>query len=143
MSEVGATSEEAHPSPATRIIGFDHVDLRFRDRAAARQFFEEGLGMEVMGESDEHCFLLFGDVVLGLRDAAPGPSGLEAVHHIALRVSRFEGLREWLVAHGLSPARERSRDDSNSLFLAGPEGLEVELIHRPEPHRHECESAPG
>ncbi|MCI4364050.1 MAG: VOC family protein [Thermoplasmata archaeon] len=123
-----------------RLVGFDHLDLWVRDRAAARQFFEKGLGMEVMGVGEEHTFLLFGDVVLGLRDAQPGATSSSQVHHLALRVSQFDGLREQLLLRGLTPVREREREDSRSLYVEGPEGIEVELIHRPEPHHHECDS---
>ena len=61
--------------PAPRefgLLGFDHVDVRVRDRAKAQRFFVEQLGMDVIGEGSDHTYLLFGDQVLGLRDAKDG-----------------------------------------------------------------------
>ena len=74
------------------IVGFDHVDVRVANRAKLVRFFTEQLGMDVIGEGDDHTYLLFGDQVLGLRDAKEGekPSGLD---HIALRVSEWTGLK--------------------------------------------------
>ena len=64
-------------------MGFDHVDVRVKDRPKARRFFVEQLGMDVIGEGPDHTFLLFGDQVLGLlRDAAGrfGATVLMATH---------------------------------------------------------------
>jgi catechol-2,3-dioxygenase len=133
---------EAEDGAETPLAGFDHLDVKVRDRKAAQKFFEEGLGMDVIGDSPDHTFLLFGDVVLGLHDATAEPAGLGAIDHVALRVRQFEGLREWLKSRGITPTGEKTRDDSQSLFLNGPEGLQVELIHRPEPHQHSCSSGP-
>lgn len=137
-------SPPSSPSDATGspISGYDHVDLRFRNRAAAREFFERGLGLELMGDAPDHTFLLFGDVVLGLHDTVDDASGHGTIDHLALRVDRFDGLREWLHLRGITPVREKRRTDSQSLFLEGPEGLQVELIHRLDPSQHGCESAP-
>ncbi|MCI4342289.1 MAG: VOC family protein, partial [Thermoplasmata archaeon] len=123
--------------PAPLLVGYDHLDLFVRDRPAARQFFEKGLGMDLLGDGPEHTFLLFGDVVLGLHDQEGTGVGLGGIDHLALRVRQFDGLRERLVERGLVPTEEREREDSHSLFLAGPEGLQVELVYRPEPHRHD------
>jgi catechol-2,3-dioxygenase len=134
------SKEEEAGSP---LEGFDHLDLKVRDRRAAQQFFEAGLGMEVIGDSADHTFLLFGDVVLGLHDAGSIAPGLSDIDHLALRVREFDGLRGWLQARGITPKGEKRREGSHSLFLDGPEGLQVELVHRAEPHRHHCRSAPA
>ncbi len=59
------------PTSEIDLLGFDHVDLRVKNRAKMRRFFVDQLGMDVIGEGDDHTFLLFGDQVLGLHDAAP------------------------------------------------------------------------
>lgn len=140
--ERAGTATPASGPTRPPISGFDHIDLRFHDRAAAREFFERGLGMELMGDAPDHTFLLFGNVVLGLHDAKDGSTGPAGIDHLALRVDRFDGLREWLNARGVHPVREKQRPESRSLFLAGPEGLEVELIHRLDPTQHGCRSPP-
>lgn len=124
------------------LVGYDHVDVRVRDRAKARRFFVEQLGMEVIGDGPDHTFLLFGDQVLGLRDAKDGeaPSGVD---HLAFRVSEWTGLRNRVGRARVVITGEKERDDSRSLFLRGPEGLKIELVWRPDPHSHSCSHGPA
>jgi catechol 2,3-dioxygenase-like lactoylglutathione lyase family enzyme len=123
------------PSRVARTIsGFDHVDVKVRDLRSAREFFE-ALGLEVMGANDSHAFLLLGDQVLGLRRVARG-AAKDGVDHVALRVTSAAAARRALSRAGIRPVRTKRRAESYSWFLAGPEGLEVELVSRPQPHRH-------
>jgi catechol 2,3-dioxygenase-like lactoylglutathione lyase family enzyme len=127
--------------PAPRefgLIGFDHVDVRVRDREKARRFFVEQMGMDVIGEAPDHTYLVFGDQVLGLRDATKDekPTGID---HIALRVSEWTGLRNRVARARVVITGEKERNDSRSLFLRGPEGLRIELVWRPDPSTHVCE----
>lgn len=97
--------------------------------------------MDVVGEGPDHTFLLFGDQVLGLRDAKDGePSG--GVDHIAFRVSEWTGLRSRVGRARVTITGEKEREDSRSLFLRGPEGLRIELVWRPDPHSHSCSHSP-
>lgn len=126
------------------LIGFDHVDVRVKDRAKARRFFVEQLGMDVIGEGADHTFLMFGDQVLGLRDGKDGESGPSGVDHIALRVSEWTGLRSRVGRSRVVITGEKEREDSRSLFLRGPEGLKIELIWRPDPSSHRpCHHPPA
>jgi len=118
------------------LIGFDHVDLRVKDRTKARRFFVEQLGMDVIGEAADHTFLMFGDQVLGLHDAKEGDSGPVGIDHIALRVSEWTGLRSRVGRARVVITGEKEREDSRSLFLRGPEGLRIELVWRPDPNSH-------
>jgi len=122
-------------------MGFDHVDVRVKDRAKARRFFVEQLGMDVIGEGTDHTFLLFGDQVLGLRDTAEG-AGPGGIDHIALRVSEWTGLKSRVGRARVVITGEKEREDSRSLFLRGPEGLRIELVWRPDPHTHNCSHGP-
>ena len=129
----------ARPPPRDfGLVGFDHVDVRVKDRAKARRFFVEQLGMDVIGEGTDHTFLLFGDQVLGLRDAKEGEV-LGGVDHIALRVSEWTGLRNRVARARVTITGEKERNESRSLFLRGPEGLRLELVWRPDPSIHSCE----
>lgn len=123
-----------------RVIGVDHVDLRFRDFPQARRFFQETLRLPVLSESNEHVFLLLGDQVLGLHPVGEGeaPSHLD---HLALRVEEAKGVTESLRAASVPVARTKEREDSVSWFVNGPEGLTLELIHRPAPVHHNCHGA--
>jgi catechol 2,3-dioxygenase-like lactoylglutathione lyase family enzyme len=118
------------------LIGFDHVDVRVKDRAKARRFFVEQLGMDVIGEAADHTFLMFGDQVLGLHDAKEAEHGPAGIDHIALRVSEWTGLRSRVGRARVVITGEKEREDSRSLFLRGPEGLRIELVWRPDPHTH-------
>ncbi len=129
--------------PAPRefgLLGFDHVDLRVRDRTKAKRFFVEQLGMDVIGEGPDSTFLLFADQVLGLWDAKEGET-LGGVDHIALRVSEWTGLRSRVGRARVVITGEKEREDSRSLFLRGPEGMRIELVWRPDPHSHACSHA--
>lgn len=121
--------------PAPAFDSFDHVDIRVADRDAARDFFVDRLGLRLLAHGPTHTFLLVGDDVLGLHDAPPGasPTGID---HIALRVADLEGLRARLEARGVRVTEEKERDESRSVFVEGPEGLKIELIHRPNPSTH-------
>jgi len=125
------------PSRDFGILGYDHVDIKVKDRDRARRFFVEQLGMDVIGEGADHTFLLFGDHVLGLHDAKDG-AGPAGVDHLALRVSEWTGLRSRVGRARVTITGEKERDDSRSLYLRGPEGLAIELVWRPDPHVHVC-----
>jgi catechol-2,3-dioxygenase len=119
------------------LTGFDHVDLRLKDRAKARRFFVEQLGLSVLGEGPDHTFLLLGDQVLGLRDAKKGER-TAGVDHLALRVDSWLGLRSRITRARIEVVAEKERDNSRSLYLKGPEGLRIELVYRPDPETHKC-----
>ena len=131
----------APPVSDILLLGFDHVDLRVPNRPKARRFFVDQLGMDVIGEGADHTFLLFGDQVLGLRDAAGGarPDGID---HIALRVADWTGLRNRVKRARIEVTGEKERDESRSLYLKGPDGLQVELVWRPDPHVHPAHEPP-
>ena len=123
------------------LIGYDHIEVRVKDRARARRFFVEQMGMDVIGEGPDHTNLLFGDQVLGLRDMKDGEAG-GGIDHIALRVSEWTGLRSRVSRARVTITGEKEREDSRSLFLRGPEGLKIELVWRPDPHAHSCTHKP-
>lgn len=117
------------------LVGFDHIDLRVKDLEKARRYFVEQLGMDVLGEGEDHCYLLFGDQVLGLHLAKPDEV-LGGVDHVALRVSEWTGLKSRVQRARVVITGEKEREDSRSLFLRGPAGLKIELVWRPDPSAH-------
>ncbi len=119
------------------LTGFDHVDVRVQDRAKARRFFVEQLGMDVIGEGPDHTFLLLGDQVLGLHDLKDGEAAT-SVDHLAFRVNEWTGLRSRVSRARVTITGEKERDDSRSLYLRGPEGMRLELVWRPDPESHVC-----
>jgi catechol 2,3-dioxygenase-like lactoylglutathione lyase family enzyme len=123
------------------IVGYDHVDLRVVNRPKLVRFFTEQMGMDVIGEGDDHTFLLFGDQVLGFHDAKEGEKP-SSVDHIALRVSEWTGLKSRVARSRVVIIGEKEREDSRSLFLRGPDGIRLELVWRPDPHSHICRHPP-
>jgi catechol-2,3-dioxygenase len=123
------------------IVGFDHVDVRVINRAKLTRFLVEQMGMDPIGEGDDHVYLLFGDQVLGLHDAKDGekPTGID---HIALRVNEWTGLKSRVARARVVITGEKERADSRSLYLRGPDGIRIELVWRPDPHAHSCRHAP-
>jgi catechol 2,3-dioxygenase-like lactoylglutathione lyase family enzyme len=123
------------PASQIEILGFDHIDLKVRNREKARRFFVEQLGLDLLADGPDHTFLLLGDQVLGLRDAA-ADAAVGGVDHLALRVADWTGLRNRVRRARIVVTREKERDDSRSLFLRGPDGLTIELVYRPDPDHH-------
>ncbi|MGA7923329.1 MAG: VOC family protein [Thermoplasmata archaeon] len=115
--------------------GFDHVDIKVKNRLKSRRFFVDQLGMDVIGEGSDHTFLLLGDQVLGLRDAAENEP-TKGVDHVAFRVSEWTGLKSRITRARIQVTGEKEREDSRSLYLKGPDGLRIELVWRPDPHSH-------
>ncbi len=123
--------------PATPpALGLRHVALRFHDLAAAERFFVEILGYAVEWRPDDDDVYLRrrGDNVALHRAAEPPPAGL--LDHVGLLVGAAEDVDRWeahLDAAGariLARARTH-RDGARSLYVAGPEGLVVQILHHP------------
>lgn len=134
------------PKPHLRefgLLGFDHIDLRVKNRDKARRFFVEQMGMDLLGDGDDHTYLLFGDQVLGLHDAKEKET-VGGVDHLALRVSEWTGLKSRVQRSRVVITGEKEREDSRSLYLRGPDGIRIELVWRPDPSAHNghCSGVP-
>jgi catechol 2,3-dioxygenase-like lactoylglutathione lyase family enzyme len=117
-------------------LGLRHVALAVRDLDAAERFFVDVLGYRVEWRPDpENVYLsLRGDNVALHR--APERPGKGILDHVGLLVARAEDVdawAAWLDAKGVPiAARPRThRDGARSLYLDGPEGLLVQIIHHP------------
>ncbi len=119
-------------------LGLRHVALRLCDLARAERFFTELLGYRVAWRPDEENVYLArdGDSVAlhraeGLSEEGSGARGL--LDHIGIVVERPGDVDAWaahLAAHGgkLTAGPRTHRDGARSLYLAGPEGLVVQII---------------
>jgi catechol 2,3-dioxygenase-like lactoylglutathione lyase family enzyme len=131
-------------SPAA--VGLRHVALRFSDLESAERFFVDLLGYSVEWRPDrDNLYLarLSGgaaqDNVALHRVEAPvaRPDGSSALlDHVGLMVPAPDDVDRWaawLDARGATIlARPRThRDGARSLYLSGPEGLVVQIIHHP------------
>jgi catechol 2,3-dioxygenase-like lactoylglutathione lyase family enzyme len=126
-------------------LGLRHVALRFADLDGAERFFVDLLGYEVEWRPDpDNVYLarreagVARDNVALHRTAPPagGRDRSDLLDHVGLVVPSAEDVDRWaawLDGHGANVlARPRThRDGARSLYLAGPEGLVVQIIHHP------------
>jgi len=123
----------AAPPPA---LGLRHVALRVHDLDAAERFFVDLLGYRVEWRPDDaNVYLIRHRDNVALHRVAE-PSGAGLLDHVGILVERAEDVDDWaawLEAHGARvTARPKThRDGARSLYLAGPEGLVVQIIHHP------------
>lgn len=120
--------------PAT--LGLRHVALRVRDLPAVERFFVELLGYRVDWRPDaENVYLVrnVDNVALHHAAVASGPGMLDHIGLLVARAEEVDAWAAWLEARGATlSARPRThRDGARSLYLAGPEGLAVQIIHHP------------
>ncbi|HET6436877.1 MAG TPA: VOC family protein [Anaeromyxobacter sp.] len=120
-------------------LGLRHAALRVRDLAAAEAFFTGPLGYRVAWRPDPDNVYLVGDGDnVALHRGPPGPEGGAPcpglLDHLGIRVPHAEDVDAWerhLEAAGAHiHARPRThRDGSRSLYVEGPEGILVQVIH--------------
>ena len=124
------------PAPRPPSLGLRHAALRVRDLAATEDFFVRVLGYEVGWRPDPDNVYLrrSGDDVALHRVAAAEGKGM--LDHLGLFVARAEDVDAWerhLDACGARiVARPRThRDGARSLYVEGPEGIVVQVLHHP------------
>jgi catechol 2,3-dioxygenase-like lactoylglutathione lyase family enzyme len=130
------------PAETPPVLGTRHVALRFVDLEAAERFFVELLGYSVEWRPDPaNVYLVRRQDSVALHRTAPRapaasaqPEGL--LDHVGLLVpsaADVDRWAAWLDERGARLlARPRThRDGARSLYLAGPEGLVVQILHHP------------
>ena len=125
-------------------LGLRHAALRVRDLEAAEAFFVGALGYRVEWRPDPDDVYLIRDhdnVALhrarpaGGSGGAPDPDG-GLLDHLGILVARAEDVDAWerhldeLGARIVARPRTH-RDGARSLYVAGPEGIVVQIIHHP------------
>jgi catechol 2,3-dioxygenase-like lactoylglutathione lyase family enzyme len=83
--------------------GFDHLALAFEDRAAARRFFSEGLGLQVVRDDEHLTVVTSGSTALFLFDFDPdaplAPTAASQIHHLGFVVDDLEAAAAHLRRH--------------------------------------------
>ena len=83
--------------------GFDHLALAFEDRAAARRFFSEGLGLQIVRDDEHLTVVTSGNTALFLFDFDPNaplaPSAASQIHHLGFVVDDLEAVAAHLRNH--------------------------------------------
>ncbi|HEX9306576.1 MAG TPA: VOC family protein [Anaeromyxobacter sp.] len=117
-------------------LGLRHAALRVRDLPAAEDFFVRVLGYEVEWRPDpENVYLRrdADDVALHRAPDAVGPGLLDHLGIFVARAEDVDAWEHWLDAAGAEiSARPRThRDGARSLYVKGPEGIVVQVLHHP------------
>jgi glyoxylase I family protein len=125
------------------ILGLSHVGLSVRDREAARHFWVEVLGFELIADEPTYCFVY--DRVAGLAvtltDHDQTVKGAFDEHHpgldhLAYAVPDVESLLSWqqrLDRHGVAHSPVVETDAGHHLNLRAPDNVPIELyVMKPE-----------
>jgi len=114
------TASETKPTFAAK--GLNHIALRVKDVAKSRDWYRKHLGLRVMRDSRQSCFMRTGDHFLALfRGDKPG------MDHYCYTVDNYDAGRsvDTLKAAGLTPTRH-----DNRVYFRDPDDLEVQVAGR-------------
>jgi catechol 2,3-dioxygenase-like lactoylglutathione lyase family enzyme len=119
------------------ILGLSHVGLSVRDRDAARQFWVEVLGFELIEDQPTFCFVFDRGARLAviMTDHDQTVSGAfdelrPGLDHLAYAVPDVESLLTWqqrLVRHGVVHSPIVETDAGHHLNLRAPDDVPIEL----------------
>jgi len=117
-------------------LGLRHVALRVRDFEAAERFFVDLLGYRVEWRPGEDDVYLTGQGDNIALHRAPERADAGQLDHLGLAVGRAPDVDAWAAYLGSRGAEVVSaprthRDGARSLYLRGPEGLTIQIIHHP------------
>lgn len=89
------SNDDSSPRPFTN-YGFDHLALALEDRAAARRFFSEGLGLAVVRDDEHLTVVTSGNTALFLFDFNPeaplAPPAPSRIHHLGFVVDDLDAV---------------------------------------------------
>ena len=119
------------------ISGLSHISLSVRDRDAARHFWVEVLGFELIDEQPTYCFMLDRGTRHGitLTDHGQTVSGPFDEHHtgldhLAYAVPDIESLLSWeqrFQSFGVSHSPIVETDAGHHLNVRAPDNVPIEL----------------
>lgn len=83
--------------------GFDHLALAFEERQAAKRFFAEGLGLQIVRDDEHLTVVTSGNTALFLFDFNPdaplAPPAASRIHHLGFVVDNLEAAAAHLKQH--------------------------------------------
>lgn len=119
--------DAAGQKPGTfEAVGLNHIALNVSNVPRSREFYKQHLGLKVLRQSPNNCFLGCGDHFVALfHDAEPG------LDHYCYSIKDYEpaAVVKRLTAVGLKPRR-----NSNRVYFDDPDGITVQVAagdHRP------------
>ena len=129
-----------------RVIGFDHIVLRVRDREASLRFYGDVLGMEKLrvdewraGKAPFPSVRAAGHTIIDLipkEGDAPSDSAHRNLDHFCMVIDRgdFEQIERELAATGVTVEGELAerwgaRGWGTSIYIRDPDGNRIEIKH--------------
>jgi len=118
-----AAAAQAAPGAASTFKGLaiNHIAIRVTDVQRSRDFYQKHLGMPVIQEAKDNCFLGLGNNFLTLfHNQSPG------LDHFCFAIENFKAgaVVEQLKRQGLNPRRPSGSD---RVYFPDPDGLTVQL----------------
>ena len=120
------------------VLGLSHVGLSVRDRNAARYFWMEVMGFELIHEEAHYCFMFdrAAGLAITVTDHDQTVSGaFDELHtgldHLAYAVPDVESLLSWeqrLDRHGVTHSAIVETDAGHHLNLRAPDNVPIELF---------------
>ena len=104
-----------------RLFGLNHLAIRVTNVERSRDFYQKLLGLPVIHEGQDNCFLGLGKNFLTLfRNQNPG------LDHYCIAIPKFsaDSVMETLKQQGLNPRRPSGSD---RVYFPDPDGIEVQL----------------
>jgi catechol 2,3-dioxygenase-like lactoylglutathione lyase family enzyme len=117
-----------------KITGIDHVRLYVTDESKSRVFYSDVMGLPTSGGNctgdPRPCFAVNAEQYVEL-ESVPFPAPRNWVAEVAFTTEDAEGLRLYLMAHGVT-AGEISKDGGAPRFdVRDPEGNRIAFVQRP------------
>ena len=102
-------------------VSLNHLAIRVTDVERSRDFYQKLLGLPVIHQGQDNCFLGLGKNFLTLfRNQNPG------LDHYCIAIDKFsaDSVMETLKQQGLNPRRPNGSD---RVYFLDPDGIEVQL----------------
>jgi metallothiol transferase len=107
--------------PPFRGVGLNHIAVRVTDIQRSRNFYQKLLGLPVIHEAEDNCFLGLGKNFLTLfKNKSPG------LDHYCIAIDNFnaDAVMALLIRADLKPRRPAGSD---RVYFSDPDGIEVQL----------------
>ena len=131
IAVVATVAADAAPASAESSKGFkavavNHISYQVNDYAKTRDFYEDLLGMKVVGDTGTQCYLVIGgtNTFVIPRNAAQGAT-TPKIDHIAYTIESWDknAVKAELERRGLNP----QPDTDNSFHIKDPNGFDLQI----------------
>ncbi len=123
------SASQAAPAAQPRLSEISHVSLPCRDLKAAKIFYAQVMGGELVHEIAGFVEYRIKDIVIGLSEQSEGWTGVDDEYpHYAFYIdgANFELMRGWLASHDV-PYYPYRRDQTALIYFRDPSGNLFEL----------------